>query len=219
MSEETKRETRPSWGTASLKAVSGEQFFFGSDISQFTSLRLEIKQGWLERTYSEDRIYPGSSIVEVMFTPLQLSQLMFNVGKGEGVPCTIRYRADVGHIKHSQPESRREVYDKEIDEKCERAAANLDDLLEMIQGLSLSAKSKNALLDKVKDSRRALREELPLLNTTFHETLDRASTDAKMALEAYADTLARETGLTALAGVTPSNKLLTGRDDDIEPET
>ena len=131
--EDNNREKHPSFGMVGFSRIScGNQRLFGSSIEHDTMIALRVHTAYRTESFGYEHVYADEDIVEVMLSPAQFSELLTTMNIGDGVPCTIRFDKENGHIK--QPESytnARETSDRYLTEAMGNLSERLDRLIKL----------------------------------------------------------------------------------------
>ena len=109
-------EFHPSFGKIAISSFSGGgSTFFGSDIEHSGGVNLKIGMAQRKRGLSTDWTYCYDDIVSIKLSHLQWAELIsMGMGKGDGTPCTINYRHDMGYIVGADNQDKKELFKKDI---------------------------------------------------------------------------------------------------------
>lgn len=205
--KEDKKTKHPSYGMIGFSRIScGNQRLFGSPIEHDTMIALRVHTAYRTESFGYEHIYADEDIVEVMLSPAQFSELLTTMNMGDGVPCTIRFDKENGHIK--QPESYtnvRETSERYLEEAMEELSKRLDKLLtlasDIAESKTASKKSRTELFEAATMVKTQLVSNLPFVHKTFGEQMDKTVSEAKANVDALITTAVTKLGLEKLEDI------------------
>lgn len=200
MNNETK--THPSYGLISWSRTScnpPQADLFGTSIGHSNPIRLSITHASVRRDLNRDWVYGEKVIADVEMSPDQFAEFITTPNTGNGVPCTIRYTEKEGVVKGLPIESKRQQFEKEFDQALNKIGANFQVLKDAIKDLPLSKKQKETLAHQVFEVSRIINDNIPFMQTSFNEQLDKSVVEAKAAVENFVEHAIRKAGLEAIA--------------------
>lgn len=87
----TEKQEHPAYGVMRVSRVTGGDCrLFGSKIQHSNWMSIEISTASVERSLSQDWIYPRNVVVNVEMSEAQWATFVSSPGVGSGVPCTIK---------------------------------------------------------------------------------------------------------------------------------
>lgn len=158
---------------------------FGSDLRHPTTIALTIYEAEVKRDLSQEWYFGHKVIAEVVFSPLQFSELLTTMNVGSGIPCTLRYRESTGWIKHEAEPPKREAFDREIQDDCDTVADNLNELMEALNDTKMTVKDRARLKGLLSKAHQTVTLGMPFVAKQFERAMDRTQTEAKAAVEAF----------------------------------
>lgn len=204
---DSKEYNHPAFGqiTASRVSAGGGVTLFGSDFKHRDFIRISISRSQLNRNLSHDWYFPRGEIVEVYLSEAQWATFLSTLNHGTGTPCTIDR---VGREKMSEIPPRDTVsqFQKEVKETVKDAVNAIDKSLielEEILGASVSQKKKDAIMAGLRKARMEIASNLPFVEQSFGEHIERTKEKAKVEVEAYITNVISRAGLEALGGQAP----------------
>jgi hypothetical protein len=200
--------SHPAYGVVVLTHVSGGNgVLFGSDIGHMGRMRISVSRSKLHRHLSNDWIHGegGLPLIEFEMSHAQFAEFITGVGRGEGTPCTLRYAAS-GPIEEMPAikslETKQDLFKREIRgsvaENLQAVSKQITKLQEMIDSGKLS---KPELREIAKDLRNYIDRtpaDLEFVIEQSEEALDKATTHAKIEVEAFIGAKARSLGLESI---------------------
>lgn len=195
----------PAFATIQVTETSGgSNTLFGSDVDHQYKIRLSIQRAYIKRDLNHDWIHSTSTpMIEVELSHAQFAALTGSIGKGEGVPCTLRYAPassailDVPYIERL--ESKLDTFSREVEESAKR---QVEALRAQIARMGAALESGKLGMKEAREIHRSLEivsgnlpKNLGYTVTQAQEMLEKAGNDAKTQIEAFADSTARRLGL------------------------
>jgi hypothetical protein len=205
---ETEVKKHESFGMVGLSRVSCNppDNLFGSSIKHGTYIELSIKRAEYHRDLSRDWFFARDEIVSVKLGPSQFCDLITNMNVGEGVPCTLNYVMRE-KMQDVPIEDKRVQFRNEFDKDMEGIASRLDRAVAKLEELKKSKTIKKGDIESLRDmvlmARQDIKSNVPFVNNSFAEQMDKTVTEAKAEVEAFATHMVMRTGIAALKGETP----------------
>ena len=205
--------THESYGAITITrcdSARGEPLF-GSSLKHNHVMTLTVSHASARRSLNEDRHYPTKVIVKVDLSPVQFAEMITSIGRGEGVPCTLRriggqsIPAPPYTHKHAQfsKEFREDV--KEVAERVDEALAFARDL----RGKATATKGdRDKLVGMLEMLRQSIGSNLPFVLDQFHEQMSKSVHEAKGEVEAFVQHRIFESGLAAITAVPTAPAML-----------
>lgn len=191
----TIRLTNPQGGSSTL---------FGSDIRHDNKVCIEICRAKLERSLGRDWILPEKTILSLEMSHAQFAQFITSSGKYEGTPCTLLEAPLPGTETRMMPgianiETKHAVLKREIREEARDSLSSMQTLVSDLQSLVGGGKPRISELKNIASMLANAIGNLPS-NMEFvvgsaEEALEKATSDAKIEVEAYIAATAQRIGL------------------------
>ena len=129
-------EKHDSWGMVGIcHQHHGGRQLFGSDVTNYNTIRLRIKTAQCSRELGRDWIMGDKTLVEITLSANQFADLLTNANVGDGVPCTIEYVIGKGMIKYQPQKPKLEIIKEERDDLAEKAVSNIQSSIDMVKEL------------------------------------------------------------------------------------
>lgn len=190
-------ETHPSFGLVGFTRTHGACRVHGSDIEHYDTITLTIRQGSVKRQYHREWHHEEKLLIQVRLSAEQFAGLLTTMNVGNGVPCTVEYTEKEGKIQFPAPPlSKREKFEADLRKKCEVIGRRLDALSEMLKEAKMPARERAVLQDELAAATRDIVSNMPFIQNSFNEAMDKTVTDAKAEVEAFYTGAVLRTGLT-----------------------
>lgn len=213
-------ETDKSWGMiGASKVTGGGNNFFNSDIETRTFIEITLMSAQKARDLKQDWIMGDKVLFKVKMTPIQWVNFLTCMNEGDGVPCTIEYTKEEGHIPFKPEKPRLDIIYEEHEAVVNSSLDSLNDLEEAIKGLSskISKKAYDELLSKISAAKFVLTDKgLDFARTQAKKELNSMVNQAKANITAYTEMKIRDLGIEALRTQLPKllDVVLTDKEDD-----
>lgn len=200
-------EIHESYGMVNICRVSNgnQQRLFGSDIKHRNTIRLEIKQGRVNRDYNKEWYSGEEVLAEIEFSPVQFAECITNMNTS-GVPCTIRY-INNKHVENP-PEilNKKEIFRSEFKEDLDKLYLNLQESIKTIEDSinkkkPLNKSEKYVVLNSLYKLTQDLKSNIPYMTKCFDEQMNKAITSGKSEIEAYVQNKITNLGLEKLEDI------------------
>jgi hypothetical protein len=203
--------THDAFGTITMTTVTGgdKSTLFGSDLGHNQCVRISIQRASLSRDLSHDWIHGESRpIVEFEMSHAQFAQFITSQGQGCGTPVTLRYAPEPGTDTETMPgirkiETKHETFRREIQqsaaEQTAKVSAALADLQAMADNGKINMKEFRAALHTAKCQIGNLPTNLAYTVRSAEEALEKATSDAKIEVEAFVNATAQRLGLSHIS--------------------
>lgn len=213
-------ETDKSWGMiGASKVTGGGNNFFNSDIETRTFIEITLMTAQKARDLKQDWIMGDKVLFKVKMTPIQWVNFLTCMNEGDGVPCTIEYTKEEGHIPFKPEKPRLDIIYEEHEAVVNSSLDSLNDIEEAIKGLSskISKKAYDELLSKISAAKFVLTDKgLDFARTQAKKELNSMVNQAKANITAYTETKIRDLGIEALRTQLPKlpDVVLTDKEND-----
>ena len=197
--------SHPAFGVITLThPTGGDQSLFGSDIRHSSRLRIEIKRATLERGLSNDWIHGREIIACVELSAAQFAQFITSQGSGNGTPCTIRCSGpkDAGLVEApgiEMHETKHETFRREVEDAARERVTSIADkvarLGAMVESGKVGKKELREIHAELKRNAAQLAGSLGFVVEQAQEAIEKATTAAKIEIEAHISNEVRKIGL------------------------
>ena len=209
----------PSYGRAVFHRTNGgDRPLYGSDLKHGNTIQFTLESSSCRQDLGRNWFGGGEMIAEVEFSQIQFAELLTNMNT-EGVPCTIRYRADMGRVNFAEMSKAIDYVEDKIDKLVSSQASDLKQFkAEIDEILSQKGTMKKADKDRVRKLSAQLvklsHRELPFYAKSAVQIIDQSKTEAKASIEAHHQHLITTLGIAALQDEGVVNKLLGSKNND-----
>lgn len=209
----------------------GDTTLFGSDIGHMNTVRVRVARAQKHRNLSCDQIYAENSpLVEFEMSSAQWSEFVSSVGKGGGTPVTLRYcqPRDAERIsempKIKSIESKHETFKREIkkvaSERLQNAAKAIKRLENLIESGKLGKRELREIQQDLALQVNYLPGSLEFVVEQAEDALEKATSDAKIEVEAFVHSTAVRLGLQSIEQLgTMGNEVPTSGGDTLQIPT
>ena len=189
------RLTNPQGGSSTL---------FGSDIGHDNRVRIEICRARLDRSHGRDWIFPRETVVDVEMSHAQFAQFITSSGKGDGTPCTLIAAPSQDTRVQAMPaianiETKHATFKREIRDEAMNTVEFLKKKVSTLMSLVADGKPRISELRAVSRSLENALDNFPsnmeFVVSSAEEALEKATSDAKIEVEAYIAATAQRIGL------------------------
>jgi len=207
------RYEHPSYGRAVFHRVSGgNRPLYGSDLKHGNTIQFTLESSSCRQDLGRNWFGGGDMIAEIEFSQVQFAELLTSMNT-EGVPCTIRYRADMGRINFAEMAKAIDYVEDKIDKLVSSQVSDLKQVkAEIDEILSRKGTMKKADKERVQKLSMALvnlsQRSLPFYAESAVKIIGRSKAEAKASIEAHQQHLITTLGMAALQDEDVINKLL-----------
>lgn len=182
----------------------GSSTLFGSDIRHDNRVCIEICRAKLERSHGRDWIFPRETVVDVEMSHAQFAQFITSSGKGDGTPCTLIAAPSPDTRAQMMPaianiETKHATFKREIRDEAMNTVEFLEKQVDVLVSLVANGKPRISELKDISHSLKVTLSNLPsnmeFVVSSAEEALERATSDAKIEVEAYIAATAQRIGL------------------------
>lgn len=191
-----------SYGAISMSRVSGDMDLFGSSIKTSSAIAIRINVAEEEDSYGKPGHIKKERIIEVYLSPNQFSELITTMNVSEGVPCTINWIQGKGSIKRTERTNSRKVSEEYLKEIMNGLVARLNKIQDFVESLkersSVSKKDREKLSHDLRVLEGHLESNIPFVEETFIEVMNKAVVEAKADIDATVTHLVTKLGIESL---------------------
>jgi hypothetical protein len=178
---------------------------FQSEFKHQSFITIRIKGARVARGLSNDRITSAADTnlpyIEVDLSESQWATFVSSMNVGEGVPCTMTYRRDVGYIPQiPEPPERKEQFTSEMRETLQDSIEHLKKIEKALEGAKITGKLRDELMGHVRMAKQEIQSNMPFVEKQFAEHVENTVESAKQEIHGYMVGQLQRAGLTALAG-------------------
>lgn len=208
-------EQHPAYAMIGAYRVTGGKVLFGSDFQHQNYITIRIKPGQVRRSLSNDwfGVAAGREYIEVSLSEAQWAGLISRLNVGDGVPCTLGWKEDVGYVPQiPEPPEHTKQFSAEMKKLAEKGDVALKELADVINGMKISEKQRKELLWKIEQASRAIGSSASYIQEQFGEHMESVKERAFTEVYAFTEAHIRRSGLAAL-GFKPEDVLKIDNDD------
>lgn len=219
-----KPESHPSYGMlrVSRQSSTGGVDLFGCAVKPRETISIQVSDCVLRRHLNSDDYYSEGKIIEIEMSPLQYAEAISTAMNTTGVPCTLRFVRGRPRIPDPEPRGHRGMIHDEFREKLKGISANLDAMEARLAALmdkpSVTKAERSSLADMLKATRMEIESNMPFMLKQFDEHVDKAVSDGKAEVEAFALNHALRIAQEGFQLVDQGKRELPAIGVDIEPE-
>lgn len=173
----------------------GEPEFFGSDAKWNGGIQLTIKHGEVNRELGKSWYMGRGLICQVRMTSVQFADLLTHTNMGDGVPCTIQYTQEDGHIKYKPMDRIIEKIDKDIDKQGVKKDIAYRDATSYISNLVSNKKLSKTAAEELLNILRPLGDSRDFYVNCMKEEMAKMVNEAKSSLRQYIESASGELGI------------------------
>ena len=210
------KNTHPMYGMISFSRAGygGTQNLFGSSVPCNTVINIRLKKGYVERDLNHEWFTGRECLFEVALSPAQFAEAITNMNCGDGVPCTIRYNSaekQKYNLNDCPYEPQFTVYAHEFTKTCQSANENVNKLIGNAKALlnqkNIKKSDINELIQVLNKISRELNSNLPFVQSSFNEYLNKSVDEAKQEVEAFIQHRLTQLGVESVKQLNESNSI------------
>lgn len=199
----------PAFGVITMTHPRGHSSpLFGSDIGHSETVRIAVHRAELVRELSHDwHRQLELPVIEFEMSHAQFAQFITSQGSGAGTPVTINFASPVGAHREDMPhiaaiESKHELFHREIKDAAKVRLSTMASLVNGLGELIEGGKTNKTELRKIHAELKRHTEQLPgsvsFVVKQAEEALEKATSDAKIEVEAFIGSTVNRLGLESL---------------------
>lgn len=205
------RFSHPAFGVVRVSHPRGGlSRMFGSRILHDSRVCVQIDTAIMDRNLSNDWIHGQKSILELEFTEAQWAHFVSSSGDGTGTPCTFTHLPkdfstcprvpDIAGDPDVRPD-----FHEEIREEMRRSVGRLDAVISDVQALiagkgAIGKRDGEKALHDLRVAREHIVGNTAFVARQFAEHMETTTTEAIIAVEAFAANYAKDLGFSVLRG-------------------
>jgi hypothetical protein len=178
------------------------QTLFQSEFKHQSLITICIKGARVRRGLSNDRVSTSSRMpyIEVDLTESQWATFVSSLNVGEGVPCTLSYRHDIGYVPQiPKPPERKQQFASEMRETLQDSINHLKKIESVLEGAKITGKLRDELMGHVRMAKQEIQSNMPFVEKQFAEHVENTTEAAKQEIHGYMVGHLQRAGLAALA--------------------
>lgn len=203
-----------SHGRLQFNRVQGRKNLNRCPVDQDRFIRLTLCRAEFEQELGREWDFGGDPLFEVDMSHVQFAELLTNMNRGSGTPCTIAgLRDSDGNWQQieepppqpSEAKQTREAFNTAVKEATDSMKRARDEVAVLLESARVSGKKTRAILDAVRFLR-LFHDSAPFLMKSFEENVEKVVASAKAEVSAHVDAVIADAGLQAL-GAKPQLRL------------
>lgn len=194
----------PSYGQISISHTTGQATLYGASVRHNDHIALRIRHSSIHRNGSSEHHHGGKEIIEVALAYDQFVGMLFNSNRGDGVPCTIQTlqgeRIPPPELTNKRAQSSKRFAStvQSVTDNAATLKAEAERILKTPGGLK--AAEKEHLLNIMHRLVMDVRENIPFIEKTFQEQVDKSVMEVETQLARKATALGLGEDTTKLLG-------------------
>ncbi len=200
----TEKDKKPAYGMLAFHRVTGgDPNLFGSSVQHNQKLQLTLKEGSVSRGLNNDWYHGERTLFEVEMSYTQFAELISAMNVGDGIPVTIRYTKETGHIPGLKINNKRTQFLDEFKDANTNSSATAKELIEKLRNIfnekrPIKAAERDQILSMLTQLYNAVNSHNEFMLRQFDEAMEGISTEAKGEVEAFVQTKMNSLALAAL---------------------
>lgn len=178
--------THPAFAQIGAYRTSGHATLYGSDFPHQHYITIRIARSQLDRHLSNDWPHAREELIEVALSEAQWATFVSSMNMGGGVQCTLQHIGREPVPALPDPEDRRILFGREMDETQAAAHAHLDKLTQALAASGLSNKAKAELMGHVNMAKQKIGSSTKFVADQFGEHMETVTQRAMMEVNAWA---------------------------------
>jgi hypothetical protein len=201
------REVHPAYGQLEIGRGSSSNRvpLYGTSNQCRETIRLVIHESEVVRNLSRYWYHTRDPIIEIEMSPAQWAEAITSLNCGSGTPVTIRRVMVAGKYKRIEDppyEHARDLFETEFKEHVQDINKNCREMIEKVESMAgqktIKKSDFNGIIVMLRQIQQNIEQNLPFIESSFNEQLDKSVSSAKIELDAFVDSRIRQTGIAAL---------------------
>lgn len=203
------QDTHPSYGMLAFHRVSGgDKNLFGSSVQHNQKIQLTLKEGEVSRELNTDWYRGRRTLFEVEMSYTQFAELISAMNVGDGVPVSIRYTKELGHVEGKPIGNTRTQFISEFVQKNEETENDTVKLLDKLKAIfsekrALKASEREDVLSTLQKIQSSLTDHNSFMLRQFDEAMEKVTAEAKGEIEAFVQNKMHSLALAAMRDQMP----------------
>jgi hypothetical protein len=204
-----KKEEHESFGLLQIsrQTCSPAINLFGSSISHSNLISLRICRGEKHRDLSRDWYFDSETLIEIIMSNTQFAEAITSMNMGCGVPVTL-HRVYGQSVAPCPEVHKRQEIEREFDDRCKKIADRTqeaaNEATKILSGSgALKKEDRKKLSELIFSIQQEMRGNLPFVNKSFDEQIDKTIMEAKGECEAFYTNHIHKLGMEALQNKAP----------------
>jgi|TARA_R110000851_G_scaffold152772_1_gene294568 hypothetical protein len=213
------RYSHPCFGMISISHGQGNfgTRLFGSEVDSNRHSTITISECEVRQDLGRNWYHSKQEITEVILTPIQFSEFVSSPNQG-GVPCTIRYRCDVGHIGIKNIDTVTTFAKTELDKTGERIKQSSKEISQRVKEIlnkkgALNRSDKDAVIRLVAKLSQDISSNFEFHEKNVHESIYAMVSEAKSDIDSHITHAINKIGIDTLKSPEAMRFLLESKKD------
>lgn len=196
--------SHPSYGMISVSRYTGGggDPMFGSEVESNGGIRIAIHEANVEQSLGRNWYHSNKLITEIRMTPVQYAEMISNPNT-QGVPCTVAFTQDLGHIEYKGINTVTEHVESKIDSKVTELKSRISTIDKQVSDIltqkgTLKKADKDQIRSLVSKMVVDLCSNMEFYEKSLKESIDRTKMEAKTEIESYLTNAIARIGAKAL---------------------
>lgn len=189
----------------------------GSSIAMDGGVTLKVSKCSTRVDLGRNWYYAYQTVTEIDMTHTQYAELI-STPNTQGVPCTLKYTQEAGHIKYAPIPTMVESTEEEIDKRLQGVKDHLNKIERDAEDIlskkgALNKSDKASLMSLITSLHRELNSSIPYYEKCVKENLDKMRMEAQIEIESNMYSAINKLGLDAIKDREVLTQLLEKKDD------
>lgn len=210
MQEGTEKIIHESFGQIQFNRTTGNNTkFYGSELPQDHYISMEVHHSEINRELTQDRYYNRGEVLRIRMSSGQFAEMITNMNRGSGVPCTIEriQGKKIEDLPHQ--ESRKEFVHRKFEDRMKMFGDTIRErqnkAKELVKKKTLSKDDMHQLQMHLEWLTGEVERNIPFFAKCFQETMDEVVFEAKTEVE---NAVQHKINVLGLNSLHEQNKLL-----------
>jgi hypothetical protein len=197
MKKSMKEEKHESYGLIGISRIQSSHGInlFGSSMKYRNYLHLTIKRATKSRRHSTDWYHEEEDLIRIRLSPSQFAEMITNLNKGEGTPCTLAYVAGKRMEECPEVTTRQALQDDfkaQMSAISDKVSVMEKELKNILEKPTITKSDRAGLAHAVQQMRQEISSNLPFMRHCYEESVEKSVLEAKSEVEAYVAVRAKD---------------------------
>jgi hypothetical protein len=193
----------PCFGKISVNRITGRANLFATSIENSSFMSVTISECEVTQDLGRNWYMPKKEIVEAWLSPVQYAELISSPNTS-GVPCTIRYRTDLGHITPRSIDTITQFAKSELEKSADsirmKAAKIADEVNEILSKKgSLTKVDRGEIYGLVASLSTDVKSNFKFYEENVHKGIEKAAQEAKAEIDHHINHAITKLGVETLS--------------------
>jgi hypothetical protein len=198
-----KKYNHPSYGVVQFNKVNGSPGCFMSNVNLGGYISLIVNKAQLNRNLSSYLVFPKEEVLRLRLSYHQFAELITNMNKGCGIPCTLEWLNKEGQVeRYEAPPDERTQFETELKDTLTNTLSKLEELTKQVDKLKEKGKASKTELTElgnlIGSVSSKLTSNIPFVEQSFQEALDQRVANVKVETSAWIENKLINMGLEQL---------------------